>query len=709
MTTHIDEDAGERPRRLPGHSDWGRWTSQIAALFGVAGLAVTQPVLDTFGRQPMFFVAGRYSRWQVVAFALVVALVPAALAAAAVAVARRVHVRAGAAFFVAALGLFAAGLGLSIARSAGLGGLLPCVLVAAACAGIVVLVDRSFRPVRQFLVLLAVGNLVFLGLFLVASPTAEVVAGSSTSPGWGTVDVPPLEGPVVVVVLDEFPLTSLITPDGSIDETRFPGFASLAEGSSWFRNASSEATETHLAVPTIVTGRRSAADELPTFVDHPRNLLSLFEDRYPLRVYETLTDLCPPSSCGELPDGRLARALADAAVVYGHKVLPTTFRDRLPEVDQTWGGFTGTEDAGDVPLSDERTLDQYVNEILDRRVATDAGPVNGLRAIAGSITAEPSINLAHLLLPHNPWSRSPSGVPLAGEVFPRSAPGDPGAPGYEFRHRQLYQAHAWQVGATDALIGELVAQLQLTGAWEDALVVVVGDHGIDLTSPVAGRTLTEQSQDEVLRVPLFIKAPGQVEGEVRDDPASTVDVLPSILDLLDAEVSDTAAADIEGHSLFDGSDPTFDRLLSTELDSALAVVARRAADVPHGQGWTGVAAVGADGDLVGRSVDEFRTGEPSSLSWSLDQQGALADVSTATGPLPLLLGGLVRGSDEPPPELLVALNGTLAGPIGGYAPEGDGWRFTGLMDDHLVDGANQVAAYEVERTGDQVVLHPVEG
>lgn len=706
MTT--DDNDGVTARRIPGHRDWARWTSQVAALFGLAGLAITQPLLDTFGRQPMFFVAGRYARWQIVAFALVVTVVPAALAAVVVAAARRAHPRAGAVLFAGALSLFAAGFGLTIARSAGLRGFLPCAVVAVVCAATVVLVDRSFRSVRQFLGLLAVGNLVFLGLFLVASPTSSVVAGTSGSPEWGTVEMPPLDGPVVVVVLDEFPLTSLIMPDGSIDETRFPGFAALAEGSSWFRNASTESTETYLAVPTILSGRRSAPDELPTFADHPRNLLSLFEETYPIRVYETLTDLCPPGACGDLPDGRLSAALADAAVVYGHKVLPSPFADRLPEVDQTWGGFTGSGGADDA-LSDDRTLDEYVGDILDSRVATDVGPTTALRTIAGSISAEPSINLAHLLLPHNPWSLTPSGVPLAGEVFPRDAPDDPRAPGYDFRRRQLYQVHALQVGATDALIGELVAQLQLVGAWEDALVVVVGDHGIDLTSPVVGRELTEESQDEVLRVPLFIKAPGQVEGEVRDDPASTLDVLPSILDLLDVEITGAAADEIEGHSLFDGSDATTDRLLTTDLDSALAVVARRAAEVPHGQGWTGVVAVGADGDLVGRSVDEFRMGDPSSLTWSLDQRDALADVSTATGPLPLLVGGQVRGSDDAPPELLVALNGTFAGPIGGYVPEDGGWRFTGLMDDVLVDGANEVAAYEVERTDGQVVLHPVEG
>ena len=42
----------------------------------VSGLAVAQPLLDLFGNNPEFFVAGNYSRAQIVGFALLIALVP---------------------------------------------------------------------------------------------------------------------------------------------------------------------------------------------------------------------------------------------------------------------------------------------------------------------------------------------------------------------------------------------------------------------------------------------------------------------------------------------------------------------------------------------------------------------------------------------------------------------------------------------------------
>jgi hypothetical protein len=35
--------------------------------------------------------------------------------------------------------------------------------------------------------------------------------------------------------------------------------------------------------------------------------------------------------------------------------------------------------------------------------------------------------------------------------------------------------------------------------------------------------------------------------------------------------------------------------------------------------------------------------------------------------------------------------------------------FSGLMANYFVDGPNQVIAYQVERTGDQITLHRVGG
>jgi hypothetical protein len=68
-------------------------------------------------------------------------------------------------------------------------------------------------------------------------------------------------------------------------------------------------------------------------------------------------------------------------------------------------------------------------------------------------------------------------------------------------------------------------------------------------------------------------------------------------------------------------------------------------------------------------------------------------------------GGSPETAEREPPELLAAVNGTIAGVVGGYRRHDDGWSFTGYVADLYVDGRNEVALYEVTRDGDVVTLH----
>ena len=85
------------------------------------------------------------------------------------------------------------------------------------------------------------------------------------------------------------------------------------------------------------------------------------------------------------------------------------------------------------------------------------------------------------------------------------------------------------------------------------------------------------------------------------------------------------------------------------------------------------------------------------------------DVPTADGTMPFLLAGSVVGgsSEEPPPELVAAINGRLAGVVGGYRRADADWEFVGYVADLYREGSNTVILYEVERTGADVVLHEV--
>ena len=211
----------------------------------------------------------------------------------------------------------------------------------------VAMLDARFAPVRtwlSFLVILPVSALV---LFLFFSESSELVwsAEASTDP---SVSVgKPL--PVVMLVLDELPLSSLVTPEGDINGALFPNFARLAESSHWFQNAQSNSIDTAESIPIILSGT-VIEDASPTSWDYPRTLFTMLGEVYAMDVQETITDLCPSDVCHAR--GSAARAtidddldlwnlLLDASVVWGHRTQPPSVRDRLPSIDNQWSGFVG--------------------------------------------------------------------------------------------------------------------------------------------------------------------------------------------------------------------------------------------------------------------------------------------------------------------------------------------------------------------------------
>jgi hypothetical protein len=724
VTLSVEDDTlptagAEAPRARLKLRDW--WVGS-AALMGVAGLAITQPVLDLFGRNPEFFVAGRYGARQIVVFGVLVALVPALVAIVGSTAASLAHPRLGVVVHAGALAGFVFLFGLVLLDSLGVDAAWIAFLVAAALAGAVVWLERTRKPMRTLLSYLAVGNMAFLLMFLFASPTAEIVTGGSAGPV-GSVTVPDLRGPVVYVILDELPVTTLMRPDGTINDARYPNFARLAESSTWFRNASSLHPMTTVSVPSMLTGAVPEAGALPSHIDHPESYFTLFGDRYPINRYESVTDMCPPSVCAPGSRGSVRAALRDGSIVYGHQVLPGDLADDLPSIDHSWGGFgdefgttdpaAGSADTSGSPGSSTTSGSPASQSVvgddgygrwqsLDAADRSALGQSNIMRQSVSLIDASPSVNFFHLALPHYPWTLTPWGTQLTQFPYELSSDVD-GDPSVDTTGRLRYQLHSLQVGAADVAIGEMIDHLQSVGAWEDALVVVTSDHGTSLLPPDFGRKVTSQSREEVLRMPLFIKAPGQTTGDLRDDAALTIDILPSMMDLLGAR----ADWSFDGHSLYDGSRAARGPDVDHSPQPALDIAARHAGDF-GGDDWDGLAAVGIGRDLVGSRVADLPAGEPSELTWSADDEDVFGSLPTSDGRVPHLLAGTVTTpGDARPPELLLAVNGTIAGVAGTQVQSDAGWRAMGIVAPYFRDGANTVEVFEVETTALGPELHPI--
>jgi choline-sulfatase len=135
----------------------------------------------------------------------------------------------------------------------------------------------------------------------------------------------------------------------------------------------------------------------------------------------------------------------------------------------------------------------------------------------------------------------------------------PYAPPAEYLERAGGNAYDGEIAALDAAIGSLLAGLRTTGLLDDAVVMIVGDHGESLGEH-GEATHGLFVYDATLHVPYLLRDPrGDRAGEMDDALVSVVDVQPTLLEAMGLELDRSA----DGASLFRRPAPQ-DRLLYCE-------------------------------------------------------------------------------------------------------------------------------------------------
>ena len=102
--------------------------------------------------------------------------------------------------------------------------------------------------------------------------------------------------------------------------------------------------------------------------------------------------------------------------------------------------------------------------------------------------------------------------------------------------RKLYEG---EVRYVDEAVGRIVQTLRAKGIYNDALIVLVSDHGEEFFEHGGiehGHTL----YDELLRVPLMIKLPDSAEERVVEEPVSTQRIMATILDVCGIDAAEDA-------------------------------------------------------------------------------------------------------------------------------------------------------------------------
>lgn len=117
---------------------------------------------------------------------------------------------------------------------------------------------------------------------------------------------------------------------------------------------------------------------------------------------------------------------------------------------------------------------------------------------------------------------------------------DPDLPADTVQHiRNLYDG---AVSEFDAYVGRAIADLKHRGLYDRTIIIVTSDHGEDLYDP--GSTLGHGTNffggDQSTRIPFFIRVPGVTRpGSKITALARNIDIAPTLLSLIGAEVPDT--------------------------------------------------------------------------------------------------------------------------------------------------------------------------
>jgi arylsulfatase A-like enzyme len=461
--------------------------------------------------------------------------------------------------------------------------------------------------------------------------------------------------PIVMVVFDEMPVISLLDEGLKVDASRFPNFARLMQNSCWFRNTTSVSSITTFALPAILTGNYPAEHKSPTIVDYPENLFSLFKGSYEMRVVESASRLCPAKAnqlknLQESGFQRFTSMMLDLSAIYLHILTPEKWTNWLPSVTETWGDFWELDESRRDRV---KLFSQFLSFVT---------PQN-----------KPTLYFLHIMLPHTPWKYMPSGKQYSNFGFTTMRFNEDTRKGGwwgtdESAVDQGLQRHLLQMGLVDKLLGNLIEHLKKTGLYDRSLIVVTADHGVGFQQGESMRKPMKSNAADILLVPLFIKMPDQKEGQISDRRIETIDILPTMANILRIKIP----WKMDGRSALNSSlqerkSRTFitremrRRLFRVDIRDENTTLRRKISVFGSGNGFQQFFKLGPDPDLIGRHLQDLRIQENSFVTVQLADESLFDQVDLNSKVLPLYIYGRIRLKEkrENSLKVAIAINGII--------------------------------------------------
>lgn len=381
------------------------------------------------------------------------------------------------------------------------------------------LARRGYEQFSQFFTWMALP-----ALLMVAVVADDITHGPRPSGYANETPVPSDEAPVFIFVFDE--LSYAVLADGpQIDAEAYPNLATIADDGAWFTNATTNYFHTTFVVPKLFAGASALTGD------------------YQVRLYGQYgyVESLMYDGCGVeyTCRGQAHLASQNTGALFGDLLVRTAYQAAPDFLDFALNPpiAAATDALGTAPPSADRLgIHTFTEEQWDE--------------FMGDVGAERSAGRAyfvHLLLPHEPFVFGEDGsVVSSGEdVTFYDGDAEPAA---------VYERYSEQTRYLDSLMGEFLARLKDEGLYDEATIIITGDHGLrreSLKSELPIEMTTETAQ-----VPLIIKAPGIRPQTVNVD-YQHVDFAATLLEALGRE----PPAGLDGVSAFAADRPQRDKVV----------------------------------------------------------------------------------------------------------------------------------------------------
>jgi hypothetical protein len=443
--------------------------------------------------------------------------------------------------------------------------------------------------------------------------------------------------------------------------------------------------------------------------EYPLNLFRLLDNsrQFQQSIFEPYTQLAPEhlqrmDRQASIP--RQTLDLLDTVLrVYQRMCLPRLVDSLALDVPREWFRLLPPAPA------DAKVLDGKIVYLWD--ADQDLQVDHFVKCLRPS--AQPALRFLHISAPHDPWTRLDSGkLYRRMNIGPDAIPGDDsGSWGDdEWLVNQGWQRYLLQVRFADLCLGRILDRLEETGLFDESMIVVTADHGFAFRARCSRRDPQGATLSDLIPVPLFIKYPHQTKSMISDRNVETIDILPTIADVLGLPKD----SNWDGQSLMTEV-PERPRKMVVASPAIILEAAFPGrfeyVDRLHKVFGKGVEGAFTDlqflPELSGRESSPLLSSTQSKLTLTLSE-GRLSSEAGEQNLVPCYYQGQVSGttSADKPAILAVAVNGRIqATTRTSIAPTSHGEWSVMVPPNAFTDATDRVQFFEVEQKAGGIKLH----